>query len=34
MAERLSQIELPHGTLLDQQLLRELRTNAPESMTS
>jgi len=27
MSERLSKIELPHGTLLDQQLLRELRTN-------
>lgn len=29
MAQRLSRIELPHGTLLDQQLLRELRTKAP-----
>ncbi|HAV77025.1 MAG TPA: hypothetical protein DCX53_06700 [Anaerolineae bacterium] len=29
MAERLSRIELPHGTLLDQQMLRELRTNMP-----
>jgi len=29
MAQRLSKIELPLGTLLDQQLLRELRTNMP-----
>jgi MFS family permease len=27
MAQRLSRIELPHGTSLDQQMLRELRTN-------
>lgn len=30
MAERLSQIELPLGTRLDQDLLRELRTNQPD----
>ncbi len=29
MAQRLSRTELPHGTLLDQQLLRELHTNTP-----
>lgn len=31
MAERLSQIELPLGTRLDQEMLRELRTNQPET---
>ncbi len=31
IAERLGKMELPHGTLLDQQLLRELRTSAPET---
>ncbi|HLA08538.1 MAG TPA: MFS transporter [Anaerolineales bacterium] len=30
IAERLSRIELPHGTSLDQGLLRELRTNVDE----
>jgi MFS family permease len=30
MAERLSKIELPFGKNLDQQLLRELRTNQPD----
>jgi len=29
MAQRLSKIELPRGTSLDQELLRELRTNVP-----
>ncbi len=29
MAQRISSIELPRGTSLDQDLLRELRTNAP-----
>ena len=29
MAQRLSKIELPRGTTLDQDLLRELRTNLP-----
>ena len=29
MAERLGSLDLPLGTLLDQGLLRELRTNAP-----
>jgi hypothetical protein len=29
MAQRLSRIELPRGVSVDQQLLRELRTNAP-----
>jgi hypothetical protein len=31
MAERLSVTDLPIGTKLDQGLLRELRSNAPES---
>ncbi len=31
MAERLTSLDLPLGTLLDQGLLRELRTNAPAS---
>jgi hypothetical protein len=30
MAQRLSRIELPRGTSLDQNLLRELRTNVEE----
>jgi type IV pilus assembly protein PilB len=30
MAERLSTIELPLGTRLNQEMLRELRTNQPE----
>ena len=32
MAERLGSLDLPLGTLLDQGLLRELRTNAPASV--
>jgi CRP-like cAMP-binding protein len=30
MAQRLSRIELPRGSSLDQELLRELRTNVEE----
>lgn len=33
IADRLSQIELPLGTRLDQDMLRELRTNQPDMET-
>jgi CRP-like cAMP-binding protein len=33
IAERLSRIELPRGTGMDQQLLRELRTSQPDMET-